>query len=132
MSQFYENAHLWKFAAALEIVPSFDTGVTSDDSSDDDDSLDTEDDSSAGSDDCTVYKFSSKHLASEPQHLCGANQKTAEKIRDLMYVLDDELQPLSPPSFMNTNHAADQLSKDANNRLHDYRYCFCANTLPSI
>ena len=37
--------------------------------------------------------------------------KTAEKIRYLMYVLDDELQLLSPPSFMNTKHAADQLSK---------------------
>ena len=49
--------------------------------------------------------------------------KTAEKFRDLMYVLDHELQPLSPPFFMNAKHAADQLSKTpgkTTENMHDY------------
>ena len=107
ISQFYENAHLWKFAADLESVPSFDNGVTSDDSSDDDDSLDSEDDS-VGSDDCVQLQFQTPCKRATP---FVEQIKTAEKIRYLMYVLDDELQLLSPPSFMNTKHAADQLSK---------------------
>ena len=87
-------------------VPSFDTGVTIDDSSDDE-SLDSEDDG-VGIDDCVQVQFQTpcKRATTFVEQI-----KTAEKIRDLMYVLEDELQPLSPPSFMNTNHAADQLIK---------------------
>ena len=107
ISQFYENAHLWKFAADLESVPSFDNGVTSDDSSDDDDSLDSEDDS-VGSDDCVQLQF---QTPCKRATTFVEQNKTAEKIRDLMYVLDDELQPMSLASFMNTKHAADQLFK---------------------
>jgi hypothetical protein len=118
MSQFYENAHLWKFErdeGDLEIAPSFDTGVTSDNSSDDS-SFDSEDDS-VGSDDCVNVQFQTPcKRATFVEQI-----KTAEKIRDLMYVLDDELQPLSPPSFMNT--AADQLFKTPGKtaeHIHDY------------
>ena len=91
----------------LESVPSFDNGVTSDDSSDDDDSLDSEDDS-VGSDDCVQLQF---QTPCKRATTFVEQNKTAEKIRDLMYVLDDELQPMSLASFMNTKHAADQLFK---------------------
>ena len=63
---------------------------------------------SVGIDDCVQVQFQTpcKRATTFVEQI-----KTAEKIRYLMYVLDDELQLLSPPSFMNTKHAADQLSK---------------------
>ncbi|KAI2502705.1 hypothetical protein MHU86_11762 [Fragilaria crotonensis] len=120
MSQFYEDAHCWKVQGSplkakeeggiLGIAASFETGGTSpssdDASHDSDDSsvyLDyygnADDDSDADSDDGSSHSefMTPRKPAVAPRPSFVEEVMVSEKIRHLTHILDQELQPLSPP-----------------------------------
>ena len=117
MSEFYDDAHRWRFQGSpaktnvecgiIGIAPTFESETTSP-SSRDDDSYDS-DDSSVYLDSCydkdadveegTVcaeFKTPRKNVVvSAPSFV--EQVKVDEKIRHLTHILDQELEPLSPP-----------------------------------
>jgi hypothetical protein len=120
MAQFYDNAHTWKLQCEkkgddqVTSVPSFDTGITkaSTMDEDDDDTSDAahlemrteeeeegDEDNSYGydSDESRYEEGSAEPFKTPPKQPTFVEQvKTAEKIRNLVDVLDEELRPLSP------------------------------------
>lgn len=119
MSQFYQDAIMWKFepdksADGLAVPGSFDTGDTSASSMEEgiespekfvevalDDSLNEgfySDDYSSDDSDLSDDSLDHERYRTPCKKSSLVEQiKSAEKMRDLMYVMDDELCPLSPP-----------------------------------
>lgn len=132
MANYYDDAHMWKIqsspsektknAAAgggmVGIASSFETGATSpsseysshasynsnpDDSGDDDDSSYDSDGDSNNS--CTA-QFTTPCKTTTTTFV--EQIKTAEKIRDLIHILDGELEPLSPDVTHTNSGAQDE------------------------
>jgi hypothetical protein len=102
MSQFYEDAHEWKFHPSpqkyngiLGIAPSFETGITSVSFHDSDDSIDE-----------SMYFGEVENTmidSSKPSYKTPIKNETASSIEEMMFSDDintsfeDEWEPLSPP-----------------------------------